>query len=211
MAPTRNEPCSSENTSGVTLAVLIESSSMIANEVSGNSAATFFSEVAYANPTATTGLYPPWASSRSRSSFWASVSPWVASSSLVSRPSSLFALSRPRAAESLNDWSPRPPTSYARPTLSFFAADVVALPPAELVLVELPLLDEPQALSARAAVAASASTLVTRRKGVSFAVLGPAARGPPGGGRHARTGVDAPEGNPRSRPSPARRAGARET
>ena len=68
------------------------------------------------------------------------------------------------------------------PTLSFLAADVVALPPAEPVLVEPlePLLDEPQALSARAAVAASASTLVTRRKGVSFAVLGPA-RGRPGG------------------------------
>src|SRR5690348_8679684 len=89
------------------------------------------------------------------------------------------------------------------PTLSFFAADVVPLPPAAPVLVELELsLDEPQALSARAAVAASASTLVTRRKGVSFAVLGPG--GIPGlvpdEDRHARTGVDAPEGSPSSCP-----------
>jgi hypothetical protein len=78
-------------------------SSTIAKWTSGKSPATFFRAVAYANPTAMTVVYPPWASRRSRSSFWASVSPGFASSSLVSTPNSDLAFSRPAAAASLND------------------------------------------------------------------------------------------------------------
>src|SRR4051812_1789285 len=78
-------------------------------------------------------------------------------------PSSDFALSRPAAAASLNDWSPRPPMSYARPTLrAFLVLELVLL----LDAPESSLL--PQAARARAATEVTATIFITRRKGVSF-------------------------------------------
>src|SRR3954466_11144857 len=62
---------------------------------------------------------PLLASCSSRSTLAESASLAVASSSPTTVAPSPLALSRPRAAESLNDWSPRPPRSYARPTLAF--------------------------------------------------------------------------------------------
>src|SRR6476646_2950754 len=47
-------------------------------------------------------------------------------------PSSSRAFSIPRAAESLNDWSPRPPMSYTRPTFGPLPAGA-ALPAAAVV------------------------------------------------------------------------------
>jgi hypothetical protein len=52
-----------------------------------------------------------------------------------------FALSRPRAAESLNDWSPRPPRSYARPTFALDRSAVLA-PPVSLEDASLPVAPE---------------------------------------------------------------------
>src|SRR6478609_3061307 len=68
-------------------------------------------------------LAPLLASCSSRSTLAESGSLAVASSSPTTVAPSPLALSRPRAAESLNDWSPRPPRSYARPT---FALDMSA-------------------------------------------------------------------------------------
>ena len=49
--------------------------------------------------------------------------PVVTVTSLALTPNFFFAASRPAAAESLKDLSPRPPRSYARPTFTFdFAA-----------------------------------------------------------------------------------------
>src|SRR4029079_3507932 len=97
-----------------------------------------------------------------RSSRAASFSPLTAAASLASTPSSDLALSRPAAAASLNDWSPRPPMSYARPTLT-------ALFVLELVLL-LELLSSllPHAARARAATEVTAAIFITRSKGVSF-------------------------------------------
>ena len=57
-APTRNEPCSSANTSGVTFGSFTVLSSTIANFTCGFSAATVCVAVAYLKPTATIGLNP---------------------------------------------------------------------------------------------------------------------------------------------------------
>src|SRR6266540_2473606 len=73
-------------------------------------------------------------------------------------PSSALALSRPRAAASLKDWSPRPPTSYASPTLSFCSLPPPVVPP---VVPPSP----PQAATVRTAAHASAASLVPRRNG----------------------------------------------
>src|SRR5882762_7887111 len=75
------------------------------------------------------GLYPDDASRVSRSALAWSLSPCTAESSLVWMFRAAFAFSRPAAARSLNDLSPRPPTSYARPTLSDFV--VGGAPPLE--------------------------------------------------------------------------------
>src|SRR6266536_2813346 len=66
---------------------------------------------------------------------------------------SALAFSSPAAARSLKDLSPRPPTSYARPTLTVFLVgvelpDVDAPPPGAFVL--LPLLLLPHAVSSSA-------------------------------------------------------------
>src|SRR3954453_22669966 len=105
------------------------------------------------------GLNPALASRSSRSCCCWSLSPWTADSSLVEMLRSDLAFSRPAAARSLNDLSPRPPTSYARPTFSDFLAgaddEPPALPPAPLeLLLPPPLL--PQAASANEAAAAIA-------------------------------------------------------
>src|SRR5215469_2110335 len=74
---------------------------------------------------------------------------------------SVFAFSRPAAARSLNDLSPRPPTSYARPTLRvcFEGADVVPaagdVAPGEVVL-EFPFLLLLHAASSSAMTATTA-------------------------------------------------------
>ena len=113
-APTRNEPCSSANTSGVTFGRFTVLSSTIANFTCGFSAATVCVAVAYLKPTATIGLNPSETSWRRRVAAASSLSFGDADSSRVlslTRPSSLIARSRPAAAASLNDWSPRPPMS----------------------------------------------------------------------------------------------------
>jgi hypothetical protein len=50
----------------------------------------------------------------------------------VVKPNSAVASSKPATAESLNDWSPRPPTSKTRPTLRFSAG--VPVPPVSAVV-----------------------------------------------------------------------------
>jgi hypothetical protein len=88
--------------------------STMPNFTSGYFGATFLSAGAYAKPTATTGLKPDFASSSSRVARSVSVSPARAESSLTfssERPKFFLAVSRPTAAESLNDLSPRPPMS----------------------------------------------------------------------------------------------------
>ena len=79
--------------------------------VFGYFAATCFIEFVYAKPMPIDGVV----AARARSlSFWtrsASVSVVLAVSSLTEPPNSFLALSMPRAAESLKEWSPRPPTS----------------------------------------------------------------------------------------------------
>ena len=89
-------------------------SSTIANFTCGFSAATVCVAVAYLKPTATIGLNPSETSWRRRVAAASSLSFGDADSSRVfslTRPSSLIARSRPAAAASLNDWSPRPPMS----------------------------------------------------------------------------------------------------
>ncbi len=115
-APTRKEPCSSAKVRFVTFGPLTSSgvASMMPNFTSGYFGATVLSAGAYAKPTATTGLNPDLASSSSRVARSVSVSPARADSSLTlssERLKSFFAVSRPTAAESLNDLSPRPPMS----------------------------------------------------------------------------------------------------
>lgn len=81
-----------------------------------------------------TGLKPCAASWSRRCDFAASSSVDAAVLSLtVVTPSSAFALSVPAAAESLNDASPRPPTSKASATLSLLPS---TFSPAWLELVE---------------------------------------------------------------------------
>ncbi|CAB4602975.1 unannotated protein [freshwater metagenome] len=67
------------------------------------------------------GLYPAAASKRSLS-VRSESEPVVTVTSLAVTPNFFLAASRPAAAESLNDLSPRPPMSYARPTFTFDAA-----------------------------------------------------------------------------------------
>src|SRR5438477_7232032 len=78
---------------------------------------------------------------------------------------SVRTLSKPAAAESLNDLSPRPPMSNARPTLTSFLAGVLD-PPDDPEL----LLPQAAALNATIATAAVASTFIPRdrRKMISF-------------------------------------------
>src|SRR5262245_40138308 len=112
-----------------------------------------------------TGSYPASQSSFSREYLSLSVSPLRADSSRVSTLRSLFAFSSPAAAASLKDLSPRPPMSYARPTLTVFFAGVLPPPPEVLLL-------PPHAAiaSATTATPAVASSLIprTRRKTISF-------------------------------------------
>jgi hypothetical protein len=113
-APTRNEPCSSAKISGVTFGSSTELSSTIANCTWGASAATTPSAVAYLKPTAMIGLKPSETSWRSRVAAASSLSLAAAASSLTlpwATPRSLIAFSRPAAAASLNEPSPRPPMS----------------------------------------------------------------------------------------------------
>src|SRR3954471_8648264 len=108
--PTRNEPCSSAKTSGVTFGSVTVSSSTMANLMFGYWAAIVWTALAYAKPTVTIGLYPPSASWRSRLCLASSDSFGAAVSSLTSlTPRSDLALSTPAPAASLNDESPRPP------------------------------------------------------------------------------------------------------
>ena len=84
---------------------------------------------------------------------------------LASREPAL-ALSRPAAAASLNDWSPRPPTSYAIPTLMSEAigAELVEeleeVPPAVLVDVVSVLVELPQAVRVSALADTAAATFI---------------------------------------------------
>ena len=114
-APTRNEPCSSAKTSGVTLGSSTEMSSTMANCVCGFSAATVFSAVAYLKPTAMIGLKPSETSWRRRVAAASSLS-LAAADELLGvlldhARAPLIAFSSPAAAASLNDPSPRPPMS----------------------------------------------------------------------------------------------------
>src|SRR5689334_17382728 len=79
---------------------------------------------------------------------------------------SVRTLSKPAAAESLNDLSPRPPMSNARPTLTSFLAGVPDPPD----VPELLLPPQAAVLNATIATAAVASTFIPRdrRKMISF-------------------------------------------
>ena len=70
------------------------------------------------------GLKPDFARRRSLSSRSESV-PCVTVTSLTVAPNAFLALSRPAAAESLNDLSPRPPMSYAIAAFTLVAAFAV--------------------------------------------------------------------------------------
>lgn len=138
-----------------------EVSSMMPNVVFGNFGATFFMAGAYEKPTPMTGLLPLRASSVRRWTLSASPSPSVGSASAVLILRSFLAFSRPAKAASLNDWSPRPPMSYAMAALA-------AAAPAdgeELVSDDF---FPPQAVAERASAADAMPTvaiLVIRRKG----------------------------------------------
>ncbi len=197
MTPTRNEPWFSAKTSGVTFLAWIESSSMIAKLVSGNSAATFFSGGGVGEPDRDDGVVAA-LGEQAEPLLLLGVRLALGGLELLGLEAELrlglVQAARRRVVERLVATAA---DVVGHADLELLGGRRVALPPAAPALVEPldPLLDEPQALSARAAVAASARTLVTRRKGVSFAVLGPGqAAGPPGAG-HACTGVDSPEGN----------------
>src|SRR3954451_17237070 len=132
--PARNEPCSSAKTSGVTFGSVIESSSTMANLVFGYFAATTLTDGAYAKPTAMIGFRPEAAIWSRRCCLADSASLALAVLSLtVVTPRSDFALSVPAAAASLNDASPRTPTSQARPIFSLLPS---TLPPAAAVLLD---------------------------------------------------------------------------
>jgi len=127
--PARYEPCSSAKIIEVTFSAATDASSTIPNCVFGNSCETVVIGPAYKKPIAMIGLYPAFASRRSLSVRSESV-PCVTVISLEAMPHFFFARSRPAAAESLNDLSPRPPMSYAIPTFTFDAAfDGAAIKP----------------------------------------------------------------------------------
>src|SRR5262249_20445408 len=105
-----------------------------------------------------------------RSAFCGSVPPATADSSLVWMLRSALAFSRPAAARSLKDLSPRPPMSNARPTLTFFlaaplaeVAPPVAAPPPPALLLLLLLLQAANTIAAAAATAPSFTPRDTRK------------------------------------------------
>src|SRR5690606_21236130 len=81
-------------------------------------------------------------------------------SSDLTNPSSQAALSRPAAAESLKDWSPRPPTSKAMPTLTSPFSTQSSEPLAESSVL---FLAQPAPANTRAATVATAVSLFNRR------------------------------------------------
>src|SRR5262245_7290225 len=109
------------------------------------------------------GFMPASAMLVSRSSRADSGSPSWASPSVQVAFRSSTAFFRPAYAASLKDWSPRPPTSYARPTLgpSPLAPLQTSDDPDELLLL-------PQPARARAAVAITMVVLLKRRKGAGL-------------------------------------------
>ncbi len=108
MQPTSAEPCSSANTREATLG-RSTTASTIPKLVSGKLGATLATPSAKAKPMAKIRSAPASARSCRFSSRFSP--PAVGSNSWASIPKSSFARSRPAAAESLNDLSPRPPMS----------------------------------------------------------------------------------------------------
>ncbi len=145
--PIRNEPCSSEKsrhlTFGISTTVKVSSwgqSSVMANRVSGNSVPTRHTFWAKAKPLAMISSMPDSARRRRFSSRFSPPASGASSSPVT--PYSARALSQAEAARSLNDRSPRPPTSKAMPTVrpvpSGATAAVVVVSPAADVVVSPP-------------------------------------------------------------------------
>src|ERR1043165_2716516 len=105
-----------------------------------------------------TGLFPARASEVRRWTLSASDSPSEGSASVPLTPRSFSAFARPAYAASLNDWSPRPPMSYARAVFLPFES--------ELLLDDED--ESPHAVTPSASAAdmtPAAAMLVIRRKG----------------------------------------------
>src|SRR6266540_2465087 len=116
-------------------------------------------------PTPMTGLKPWSARVRNRSARWSSFSEELAGvAEMQEASSSSIAFFMPTVAESLNDWSPTPPTSYARPTLGPLPEESLqtsVIWPDEPVLLSL---SPPQPTSVSDATAAMAANLLRLRK-----------------------------------------------
>ena len=107
-APTRNEPSCSAKTSPARLSPPSGALSMMPKSVSGLLAATSAMDSPNRKPTPITSSAPSAESCRSSARLEPS---GFGEASVVLTPNSAAALSSPAAAESLNDWSPRPPMS----------------------------------------------------------------------------------------------------
>ena len=113
LKPARYAPCVSAKISDVTLRASIEASFKMANWVLGNSIASAWRVGAYPAPTTMIGLQFFAIKDRTRRSRSALV-PSVTTGS-TENENCFLAFSRPAAAASLKERSPRPPMSYAIP------------------------------------------------------------------------------------------------